>query len=168
MSQFDMFDGEGAFLARMRYLWNKTIEGEGGFCPCCGKKGKVYKTKLSQHLALCLRWIHVHADPADGWVDVQNTAPRFMLKSKTYPLLEHWDLIEGKSFRSGIWRVTLKGQDFLNGLINLPSAVHIYDNKIWGFEAEEVSFRGCFGIHFDFDEMMSDQFKWANLKEGKQ
>jgi len=168
IDQFDMFEGEGSFLAKMRNNWNKSIEADGGFCPCCGKWGKVYKTKLSQHLALCLRWMYIHGDAVDGWVDVQNTAPRWMLKSKTYPLLEHWDLIESKSTRSGIWRVTLRGQDFLNGLINLPSAVHIYDNKVWGFDAEEVSFRGCFGTHFDFDEMMSDQFKWANLQEKKQ
>jgi hypothetical protein len=165
--QFDMFDGEGAFLAKIRHLWNKAIEGEGGFCPCCGKWGKVYKTKMSQHLALCLRWISTHGD-AEGWVDVQNTAPRFMLKSKTYTLLEHWDLIEPKSYRSGIWRATLKGQDFISGQISLPSAVHIYDNRVWGFEAEEISFRGCFGKHFDFDEMMSSQFKWANIQEKKQ
>jgi len=93
IDQFDMFDGEGAFLGKMRHHWNKAIEGEGAFCPCCGKWGKVYKTKMSQHLALCLRWISTHGD-SDGWADVQNTAPRFMLKSKTYTLLEHWDLIE--------------------------------------------------------------------------
>lgn len=167
IDQFDMFDGEGAFLAKMRHNWNKAIEAEGAFCPCCGKWGKVYKTKLSQHLALCLRWMFVHGDEADGWVDVQNKGPRWMLKSKTYPLLEHWDLIESKATRSGIWRVTLKGQDFVQGLINLPNAVHIYDNKVWGFEADEVSFRQCFGNHFDFDEMMSSQFKWANIQEKK-
>ena len=72
IDQFDMFDGEGAFLGKMRHHWNKAIEGEGAFCPCCGKWGKVYKTKISQHLALCLRWISMHGD-ADGWVDVQNT-----------------------------------------------------------------------------------------------
>jgi DNA polymerase III alpha subunit (gram-positive type) len=55
----------------------------------------------------------------------------------------------------------------VQGLINLPNAVHIYDNKVWGFEADEVSFRECFGTHFDFDEMMSAQFKWANIQEKK-
>ena len=163
--QMEMFGDEGHFLARMRSDWNKTIESEGGYCPCCGKWGKIYKIKLSQHLALCLRWIATHGDE-DGWVDVQNKAPRWMLKSKTYPLLEHWGLIESQAKRSGVWRATLRGSDFISSTITQPSAVHIYDNKVWGFEDEEVSFRGCFGKHFDFDEMMSDQFNWANIKKG--
>jgi hypothetical protein len=45
----------------------------------------------------------------------------------------------------------------------LPAAVYIYDNQVWGFEEEQVTFKGCFGKHFDFDEMMSAQFNWANL-----
>lgn len=163
--QFDMFEGEGHFLAKMRSNWSKSIEGDGSHCPCCGKWGKVYKTKLSQHLALCLRWIAISADE-EGWVDVQNTAPRWMLKSKTYNLLEHWGLIDSKSHRSGIWRATLRGWDFINGLSTVPAAVHIYDNKVWGFDSEETSFHGCFGKHFDFDEMMSEQFSWANIKKG--
>ena len=161
--QFDLFEGEGMFLAKMRNNWNKSIESDGSFCPCCGKWGKVYKRKLDQHLALCLKWISRQGDE-DGWVDVQNKGPRWMLKSKTYPLLEHWQMIESQSKRSGVWRVTLRGQDFLAGHTSVPAAVHIYDNRVWGFEAEEVSFRGCFGRQFDFDEMMSEQFNWANLR----
>ena len=164
--QMEMFGDEGAWLAKMRNDWNKSIEADGAFCPCCGKWGKVYKIKLSQHLALCLRWIAVHGEGDDSWVDVQNKAPRWMLKSKTYNLLEHWGLIEGKATRSGIWRATLKGWDFINGLSMMPAAVYIYDNKVWGFDEEETSFAGCFGKHFDFDEMMSEQFNWANIKKG--
>lgn len=165
--QMEMFGDEGAWLAKMRHNWNKSIEGEGAFCPCCGGWGKVYKRVLSQHLALCLRWIAVHGEGDDSWVDVQNRAPRWMLKSKTYPLLEHWGLIESQAKRSGVWRATPKGQDFIGGSVAMPSAVHIYGNEVWGFEAEEVSFRGCFGKHFDFDEMMSSQFRWADLKGKK-
>ena len=90
-----------------------------------------------------------------------------MLKSKTYSFLKHWDVVESKGHRSGIWRATDKGKDFVLGLIKLPSAVYVYDDTVFGFEAEEVSFRGCFGKHFDFDEMMSSQFIWANLREKK-
>lgn len=164
--QVEMFESESVWLAKMRSTWNKSIEGEGAFCPCCGKWGKVYKTKLSQHLALCLRWIAVNGDD-DGWIDVQAKGPRWMLKSKTYSLLEHWGLVESKAQRSGVWRATLKGWDFINGLVSVPSAVHIYDNKVWGFEEEETTFRGCFGVHFNFDEMMDEQFNWASLKKEK-
>jgi len=166
IDQLDMFGGDGAFLNRMRNNWKTAIEGDGGICPCCDRSGKVYQLRLHQTFALGLRWIDVHGEE-DGWINVQNNAPRFMLKSKNYGMLAHWGILESFSMRSGIWRVTPKGKDFLRGLINLPSSVFIYDDKVWAFSSEEVSFRGCFGTHFDFDEMMSAQFKWANLQVKK-
>jgi hypothetical protein len=164
MSMGELFAEETEYLERLRTSWNQTIEHEGGHCPCCGKWGKVYKTKLSQHLALCLKWIVDHGDQ-EGWVDVQNTAPRWMLKSKTYPLLEHWALIESRGTRSGIWCATANGKKFVAGAITMPQAVYVYDNRRWGFEKEEVTFQQCFGKHFDFDELMSAQFNWANLRK---
>jgi hypothetical protein len=164
MKQVALFESETDLIERIREKWAIAIGGDGAFCPCCGKWGKVYKQKLNEHLALCLRWIYVHGG-TDGWVNVQNTAPRWMLKSKTYPLLSHWQLIESQGSRSGIWRATAKGRMFADGLESVSSAVYIYDNGIWGFADEEVSFRGCFGKHFDFDELMSERFDWAKLKE---
>lgn len=165
MSNLNLFADEAEYLDRLRSSWSQTIEGEGGHCPCCGKWGKVYKIKLSQHFALSLKWILDHGTPDDPWVDVQNKAPRWMLKSKTYPLLEHWTLIESKGTRSGIWAATNRGIDFVYRGSSLPEAVYIYDNKRWGFEEREVKFRQCFGKHFDFDELMSAQFNWAKLKK---
>lgn len=162
MQQNDLF--EGLYLSKQQDLWKNTIEGEGGHCPCCGKWGKVYKIRLSQHLALALRWMVVHGDE-EGWVDVQSFGPRWMLRGKTYPLLEHWGLIESQARRSGIWRATLKGRDFTEGKISMAAAVHVYDNRVWGFEDEDVNFRDCFGKHFNFEAMMSDQFNWANIRE---
>ena len=165
VSSLDLWSEEADYLDRLRTAWNQTIEGEGGHCQCCGKWGKVYKIKLSQHLALCLKWIIDHSSPTEPWVDVQNSAPRWMLKSKTYPLLEHWTLIESKGHRSGIWAVTHRGVEFVYGGLELPEAVYIYDNKRWGFDEKTVQFRQCFGRHFDFDELMSAQFNWAKLKK---
>ena len=163
MNQIDMFNSQEAFIQSLKEEWKKEIEGKGGFCPCCEKFGKVYKIKMSQHLALCLRWIFVHG-ATDGWVDVQNSAPRWMMKSKTYPLLEHWGLVAAKAQRSGIWKATERGIEFVLGHRTVPSAVHIYDNRIWGFEESEVLFKQCFGKHFDFEEMMNEQFNWAKIK----
>ena len=145
-----------------RETWRNAIEGDGAYCPCCDKWGKVYKMKLSQHLALCLRWIATHGDE-DGWVDVQNSAPRWILKSKTYNLLVHWGLIQGRDKRSGVWRATPRGRDFINANCTMPAAVYIYNNQVWGVDATQTSFRGCFGKHFNFDEMMSTQFRWSEV-----
>jgi hypothetical protein len=50
-------------------------------------------------------------------------------------------------------------------VVTMPEAVYIYDNRRWGFEEKGVTFRQCFGKHFDFNELMSVQFNWANLKK---
>lgn len=151
-------------LKNLQDEWDRTITGEGGCCPVCGKFGKVYKYKLSQALGLALKWIKDHAGE-DGWVDVQTRGPRWMIRSKTYPLLAHWQFIESKNARSGVWRVTDLGRDFLSGFEVAPRAVYVYDNKVMALDAENISYRGCFGVRFDFDELMSDQFNWANVHQ---
>jgi hypothetical protein len=162
MKQLSMFDESP--MAEMKDKWRKTIEGDGGFCPCCGKWGKIYKYKLSQHLALALRWIMVHGDE-EGWVDVQKKGPRWMLRAKTYPLLVHWQMIEGAAKRSGIWRVTQKGREFATGQTSAAAAVWVYDNTIYEVSDSLTSYRGCFGKHFDFDELMSDRYDWTKAPE---
>jgi len=161
--QLDMFGDEGSWLQKMRQNWKKAIEGDGAICPCCDRAGKVYRFKLNQTHALSVRWIQVHGGE-DGWVDVQNRAPRWILKGKNYSMMAHWGLLESKSNRSGIWRTTRKADDWLAGKIDLPESVFIYDNRAWGESEEQISFRGCIGKLFDFDEIMSSQFNWANIK----
>lgn len=154
----------GSTIPKLRDRWQETIEADGGHCPICDKWGKVYKMKLSQALALSLKWIAEHGD-SEGWVDVQTFGPRWMLRAKTYPLLVHWGMVESKSQRSGIWRATMKGRAFLGGADVAPSAVYIYDNRLWALDSETTTFRGCFGVHFDFDELMSSSFKWADVEK---
>jgi len=161
--QIDMFETEGMMLARLRADWTKAIEGNGGHCPCCGRWGKVYTQRLTQSMALALRWIMVHGEQ-DGWVQVQERAPRWMMRGKTYSLLEHWGLIESKAHRSGVWRATHYGQDFVLGHCEAHAAVHVYDNKVWGLSAETVKFRDCFGKDFDFDLLMSDRYDWSVIQ----
>lgn len=163
MGQMTLFNDEGEWLARLRDRWFEAIRNNYSLCPCCDRKGKIYKANLHKTMALALRWINIYGE-VDGWIDVQNRGPRWMLKGKNYCLLEHWQLIESKSHRSGVWRITDLGKSFVNGQCSLPVSVYIYDNTVKGFDSEEVSFRGCFALTFDFDEMMSARFNWANLK----
>lgn len=149
-------------LVDLRKRWKDTISDDGGCCPVCGRWGKVYRYRLTQTLALSLKWIADHGDE-DGWTDVQKTGPRWMLRSKTYPLLTHWRMIESRDFRSGIWRVNEYGRRFINGADQAHRAVFVYDDRVMGVEEERVTFRACFGVKFNFDELMSANFNWANL-----
>jgi hypothetical protein len=164
--QFDMFEGEGSFLEKMRHNWKKAIEGNGAVCPCCDRFGKVNMFRFTQTWALTLKWIADH-EGENGWVNIQTKGPRIVLRGKNYSMVANWGLIESQSNRSGVWRLTQQGKDFIAGNIYIPVKLFTYNNKPWGFSSEQTSFRGCFGKHFDFDEMMSAQFKWANLQERK-
>jgi hypothetical protein len=167
----DMFDDDDS----QERIWLKDIqqqfkqdigEKNGGVCPCCLRWGKIHKYKLTQTQAFALKWIEQNAGE-DGWVDVQKHAPRWMLRSKTYPLLMHWDLIESERHRSGVWRVNSRGRQFIKGNLLVPSGVFVFDNRVMGYTDAEISFRGCFGVHFDFDEFMSGRFNWSSVKVGK-
>lgn len=164
MDQSPMFDDESNFLDKMRRDWNIAIKGDGAICPCCDRSGKVYRIRLNQTYALALRWIYLNGDE-HGWVNVQNKAPRVILKGKNYGMMAHWGLLESYGNRSGIWRVTEKGKAFCSGMIKVPASVFIYDDKVWGFSDEEITFRGCFKETFDFDEMMSSRFDWTKIKK---
>jgi hypothetical protein len=162
MSQMEMFDNEGAWLARMRKTWQENIRKDTTYCPCCDRPGRVNKHRLTKVLALTLRWIMAHGSD-DGWVNVQSKAPRWILRSKTYSLLEHWGLVESKSFRSGIWRITPKGASFVTGIITVPEAAYVYDAKVVAWEPVQTTFRACFDHSFDFDAMMSETYDWSSL-----
>ena len=162
MTQDDFFGGEHQWLGTMRKNWRKAIEGDGAICPCCDRKGKVYPIKLNKTYACAVAWIMVNGD-AEGWVNVQKKGPRWMLAGKNYGMLTHWGLIESAGTRSGIWRATLKGRDFVRGLTTVPSAVFIYDDRVWGFEDKQTTFSECIKNRFDFDEMMNTRFDWSNV-----
>ena len=137
--------------------WVKTIQGSGGHCPCCGKWGKVYRIKMSHALVRALDWI-AHNTNDKGWADVQGGAPHWMMRSKTYPLLEHWGLLVSMAPRSGFWRVTPLGIKFLREQVTVPAAVYIYDNKLWGVDSTHTTLRGCLKVNFDFNELFTSRF----------
>ena len=165
--QMDMFGDERAFLAKQRKAWGEAIRADGGYCPCCDRKGKINRYPLTQALALALRWIATHGVEKDnGFVKMGENAPAFINVSKSFSTLQHWGLVEPKTGRSGYWRATPKAWEFMLGCITLSQAVFIYNKEIYGFDEIEISYRQCFKRNFDFDLMMSSQFRWENLQGG--
>jgi len=170
MKQIDMF-GETA-IQTLRDNWRETIENEGGRCPCCDRWGKISGHGITETMSLALLWLSRQPVDDNGFVNVPKAAPAWMLRGKTYSLLQHWHLIykveknEDKTKRSdGLWQVTTKGHQFLRNELSVPRKVFIYDNTIQGFSQEEVFFEDCFGKHFDYQEVMSDSFNLSTIKE---
>jgi len=172
--QLDFFGDEEKYLDQLKKNWRDTIENDGGHCPCCGKWGKISPFPMTEIMALGLLWLSKATADADGWVDVPNTAPRWMLRGKTYTTMHRWGLIE-KADRhedqtkksDGLWRVTVKGLHFLCGTTSIPKKVFIYNNTIEGWSDETVYFRDCFGKHFDYEAVMAENFNINAIRIGE-
>jgi len=57
-----------------------------------------------------------------------------------------------------------KGLHFIVGTITVPRKAYIYNNVVEGWSDECVSFRDCFGRHFDYAEVMADNFNLNAIK----
>jgi hypothetical protein len=168
--QFDLFGSPDKFLAKLRSDWRETIEHDGGHCPCCGKWGKISPQGMNETRALALLWLSRAPTNAEGWVDVPNVGPRWLLRGKTHTTLQHWGFVEPGSHddstkrADGLWRITDKGKQFIAGTVTVPKKAYIYNNAVEGWSDECVSFRDCFGRHFDYQEVMADTFNLNAIK----
>ena len=92
---------------------------------------------------------------ADGWVDVPNTAPRWLVQSNQLPTLRWWGLVERKgnegetkTKHSGLWRPTSEGLDFVHHGTRVPKQVFTYNDTVQGYSTETVTIRDCFADNF--------------------
>lgn len=134
--------------------WRKTIHGKGGNCPCCERFGKVYARALNKTMVESLKWL-ADQNTAKGlreWIDVPNTAPKAVLRSNQLASLRWWGLVERqlpdpgdkKAKHSGMWRVTLRGMDFVEGRLLVPKKVSTYNGEVVSTSDEMVSITSLF------------------------
>ena len=140
-------------------LHRRMAEGEMLSCPVCKQNCKIYRRKLNSGMAATLCWL---VSVSQGnWIDIPNTAPRFVLKSNEHGKLVHWGLVEQQpnlddptKRTSGIWRPTPMGILFAEGSITVPSHVLLFDNKFHGFSEENTTIHGALGNKFNYEELM--------------
>lgn len=151
----------------LRKRWRGMAEKDGGRCPVCDRWGKVYARILNKTMAKSLIWLcQEKARTGNDWIDVPNTAPRFVIRSNQLPVLTSWGLVErcpkdsaeGGARYSGLWRPTPKGWDFYRGVIKVPKRAFTYNNIVEGYSDEVVSIHECFDTLFDYNEVMASRF----------
>lgn len=153
-------------LHTLRLAWKETIEHDGGHCPVCDRWGKVYGRSINSTMAQSLLWL-VRASPDDsGWVDIPNSAPRWLVRSNQLPTLKWWGLVERRANTedspnkySGMWRATPLGLQFASGKTSVPKKVFTYNNIVEGFSPEKVFIKDCGADVFDYQDVMQTQFK---------
>ncbi len=141
----------------------RLFEGKTPKCPCCGRKGKVYKRKLNSGMArMLIRFYEVHFRlPCQEWVHVHDLFGGFGQKHRDWPVLRLWGLLERKDKRtdkenaSGFWKLTAKGRAFVRGEGEVPKHVFMYNRQKVDESDERITIRQALGDAFDYAELMT-------------
>jgi len=155
---------EGATLEQAGHIWNSVIKSDGGHCPVCDRWGKLYKRGITAAMARQLIWLCLQNPREDGWIDVQRTAPDWMLRSPQLGTLRHWYMVEPapvsgvKSRTAGLWKPTPVGLAFAYKTLDAPKYKYIYNDTVYDSEGPNVNIEDCIGEHFNYDELMKANF----------
>lgn len=138
---------------------------KGYYCSCCGSFLKRYRRKLNANMACTM--IALYRKKKFGFVRVEE----FMRvngyqRSGDFPYLVHWGLLEkmpGKredgSVRTGFYKLTDKGRQFVLHQITVQQTLIIYNGKCEGFEGKEIAIDEALGKKFDYRELMGVDYR---------
>ena len=155
---------EGATLTQAGQIWHSVIKSEGGHCPVCDRWGKLYRRGITAAMARQLIWLCLQPPREDGWVDVQRTAPIWMLRTPQLGTLRHWGMVVDapvtgtKSRSAGMWKPTALGLAFAYKRISVPKFKYIYNDTVFDTEGPDIDILDCIGEHFDYNELMKANF----------
>lgn len=142
---------------------------KGVVCPCCNTYSKIYVRPLTSSMCIALIIFY-----QSKWVDVEGYghAEDILKGSRAassirgdFPKLRFFGLIEasarikedGNSY-NGFYRVTDKGEQFINKLIVVPASVTIYNNVCIGFSEKQVNIKEALNNKFDYDKLMCGDY----------
>jgi hypothetical protein len=74
-------------------------------------------------------------------------------ESRNHNYLRFWHLVEPHQTR-GWWRITEKGQAFVEARIVVPAAILHFDNHCYGYTDQDTTLRRALGKRFDLDELL--------------
>jgi hypothetical protein len=163
---------EGATLEQAGHIWYNIIKSDGGHCPVCDRWGKLYRRGISANMARQLVWLCQQTPREDGWVDVQNTAPKWLLRAPQIGTLRHWNMVtdapvaetkskskrKSKARSAGLWKPTAIGLEFVHNRISVPKYKYVYNDTVFDTEGPDVTILDCIGEHFNYSELMNANY----------
>jgi hypothetical protein len=133
---------------------------EGIACPTCGQLVKRYRRRFNSGMASTLCWLVDAYQKIGTWIDVNSTAPRYVLQSNEISRLVHWGMVvqkENEDTRkrtSGLWMPTPLATRFVLGEISVPSHVFLLNNEVTGWSESQLYLKDIKGNRFDYSELM--------------
>lgn len=128
----------------------------GCICPCCGqdvvlRERHLYSGQMKSLIALY--------KAGDGYHHVSKLDPP-PAGGGDFAKLRFWELIEQKinsdtrKRTSGMWRITEKGINFVEGKIRIPRSCHIFNKKVREWHDEDIDVIGAIKKRFNYYEVM--------------
>ena len=153
------FGTKNQSLLEAKAEFDMAIKGDGMTCPCCNRWGKVYGYRVNSTMVRGLFWLFI-AGKGD-WINIQEKAPRFILRSKSLSTMKYWGLVERKpkglsdgKRSSGIWKITNDGISFIHRNLYINKKVFVFDDKVVARSDELVGVDDCIRNKFLYDELL--------------
>jgi hypothetical protein len=138
--------------------WLRERIDDGEACPCCGQFAKVYRRTINSGMAVLLLALYRAAQPGE-WVKV----PSLGGQGGDITKCRYWELIEPQpdltrddgSNRTGWWRLTYRGVEFILDRLAVPKYARVYDGRLLNLTGPPVTIRDALGARFNYDELMA-------------
>ncbi len=140
---------------------------EGAVCPCCGQLVKLYKRKLDSFMAYALILIYRYFRQSDvePWLHVPSYLIAQGASDRECAKLRYWGLIEEMANtrpdggRAGLYRISQRGIDFVEGRCSVPKYIYLYNQMLIdrGDEADSArtTIHEALAERFDYQELMN-------------
>lgn len=149
-------------LAEARALL-RTLVADGCICPCCTQNAQVYSRPL--HAGMARQLLTIYRTVGTDWAylpDVLAALARSGAGSGDVAKLRYWGLLEQQegvrddgSNRTGHWRVTLAGREWVLGRTTVPQRALVYNRKLLRLTGDPITIRDALGKKFNYDELMA-------------
>ena len=139
----------------MELLLEGAING-GVICPCCSQFAKVYKRKINSAMAKGLIDLYkaggisefVHAPTISSCREVSQLA--------WWGLVAEESTLRPDGGKSGYWKVTKKGEEFIKSEVKCDKYTYVFDGKILGHDGDMVDISEALGEPFHYRSMMNE------------
>ena len=134
---------------------------KGYHCECCGSYIKEYHRSLNSNMALAL--IVLYNSGIQDYVHLENLLmERGYKRCGDFSYLSHYRFIErlsekrsDGSSRNGMYKITSLGLMFSEGKITAKSKFIMRQNKLQGFEGNDIYIQQALGKKFNYDELIA-------------
>lgn len=148
-------------LAQARHeLFNLITDFRVGVeCPCCRQYAKMYRRKVNSSMARGL--IEMYRAYGLRYGNLQEVRrKRGATDNREESKLRYWGLVEedlhprDDGGRSGFWRVTERGESWVNGCITIPKYAYLYDGECMSVSGDPVDIHDALGQKFSYRDLM--------------